>query len=87
MTTTARIACPAALLALAASVAAQVGAEPGDTDGGGYLTPPQEIVGILDAPPTPGVLVSPNRGVIVLTERRSMPPISWQARPLERLAG
>ena len=54
---------------------------------GGYLTPPQEIVDILDAPPTPGVLVSPNRDVVVLTERRSMPPISWQARPLERLAG
>ena len=54
---------------------------------GGYLTPPPEIVDILDAPPTPGVLVSPNRDVIVLTERRSMPPISWQARPLERLAG
>ena len=87
MRTTARIACPAALLALAASVAAQVGAGPSDTDGGGYLTPPQEIVDILDAPPTPGVLVSPNRDVIVLTERRSMPPISWQARPLERLAG
>ncbi len=87
MTTTARIACPAALLALAASVAAQVGAGPGDTDAGGYLTPPREIVDILDAPPTPGVLVSPNRDVIVLTERRSMPPISWQARPLERLAG
>ena len=54
---------------------------------GGYITPPPEIVGILDAPPTPSVLVGPNRDALVLIERRSMPPISWQARPLERLAG
>ena len=71
------------LFALASSVASQSGSKAT----GSYLTPPQEIVDILDAPPTPGVLVSPNRDVIVLTERRSMPPISWQARPLERLAG
>ena len=90
MRTTARIACHAALLALAASAAAQVGAGPGDAPVpgvSGYLSPPREIVDILDAPPTPGVLVSPNRDVVVLTERRAMPPISWQARPLERLAG
>ena len=68
---------------LANAVAAQ--SHPGSP--GGYLTPPQQIVDILDAPPTPSVLVGPNRDVIVLMERRSMPPIAWQARPLERLAG
>ena len=73
------------LLAFTFIDAAAAQSHPGSA--GGYLTPPQEIVDILDAPPTPGVLVSPNRDVIVLTERRSMPPISWQARPLERLAG
>ncbi|MYH23789.1 MAG: S9 family peptidase [Holophagales bacterium] len=74
-------------LLLAAGLAGGAAAQshPGSADG--YLTPPREIVDILDAPPTPGVLVSPNRDIIVLTERRSMPPISWQARPLERLAG
>ena len=77
------IACSLFVLAFIDGAAAQ--SHPGSADG--YLTPPQEIVDILDAPPTPGVLVSPNRDVIVLTERRSMPPISWQARPLERLAG
>ena len=70
-------------LAVAGSVAAQSSA----TAERGYLNPPREIVDILDAPPTPGVLVSPNRDVVVLMERQSMPPISWQARPLERLAG
>ncbi|MCY4559108.1 MAG: hypothetical protein OXF79_22580, partial [Chloroflexi bacterium] len=71
------------LLTLGSSVTAQSSA----TAESGYLNPPREIVDILDAPPTPGVLVSPNRDVVVLMERRSMPPISWQARPLERLAG
>ena len=72
-----------ALLALAGSAAAQSIS----TAAGGYLTPPQEIVDILDAPPTPGVLVGPTRDVFVLVEQRSMPPIGWLARPLERLAG
>ncbi len=72
---------------LAAGLAGAAAAQSHPGFAGGYLTPPQEIVDILDAPPTPGVLVSPDRGVIVLTERRSMPPVSWQARPLERLAG
>ncbi len=71
------------LFALVSSVTAQ----PASTSTRGYLTPPQEIVDILDAPPTPSVLVGPNRDAIVLLESRSMPPISWQARPLERLAG
>ena len=71
------------LLGIATSAAAQSG-PPGHT---GYLSPPQEIVDILDAPPTPSVLVGPSRDVIVLIEQRSMPPIGWLARPLERLAG
>ena len=79
------IAIACSLLAAGLPGAAAAQSHPGSA--GGYLTPPREIVDILDAPPTPGVLVSPNRDVIVLTEQRSMPPISWQARPLERLAG
>ncbi len=71
------------LFALVSSVTAQSAS----TSTGGYLTPPREIVDILDAPPTPSVLVGPKRDVVVLMESRSMPPISWQARPLERLAG
>ncbi|MCE2559317.1 MAG: S9 family peptidase [Acidobacteria bacterium] len=74
---------PIFLLALAGSAAAQSTS----TAASGYLTPPQEIVDILDAPPTPGVLVGPARDVIALIEQRSMPPIGRLARPLERLAG
>ena len=74
-------------LLLAAGLAGAAAAQSHSGSAGGYLTPPQEIVDILDAPPTPSVLVGPNRDVIVLMESRSMPPIAWQARPLERLAG
>ena len=54
---------------------------------GGYKMPPQEIVDILDAPPTPYVSVSPNGEHALLVERESMPPISEMAKPMERLAG
>ena len=83
MTSKLSIAALVGALALASAAAAQ--SHPGSA--GGYLAPPQDIVDILDAPPTPSILVGPNRDIIVLMESRSMPPISWQARPLERLAG
>ena len=57
------------------------------SDAGGYRVPPDAIVEILDAPPTPGVLVGPERDVIVLVESRPMPPVAWLARPMHRLAG
>ena len=57
------------------------------TDTSRYMAPPDAIVEILDAPPTPGVLVGPAQDVIVLVESRSMPPIAWLARPMHRLAG
>src|SRR6266540_5463369 len=41
-----------------------------------YLTPPQPIVDILEAPPIPLAAVSPTRDTIALAERRSMPPIA-----------
>ena len=52
-----------------------------------YLTPPKVIVDILDAPPLPGVTVSPTRDTIALLERTSMPPIRELAQPMLRLAG
>ena len=52
-----------------------------------WLSPPQRIVDILDAPRTPDVLVSPNRDVVALIERRPMPDIAELARPMHRLAG
>ena len=77
----------ALLLSAAIGLAASAGAQSPAPEPTGYLIPPQEIVDILDAPPTPGVLVGPTRDVFVLVEQRSMPPIGWLARPLERLAG
>jgi dipeptidyl aminopeptidase/acylaminoacyl peptidase len=52
-----------------------------------YLTPPQPIVDILEAPPIPLATVSPTRDTIALAERRSMPPIAELAQPMLRLAG
>ena len=62
-------------------------AQPSSPDADGYLLPPERIVEILDAPPTPRVLVGPGRDVAVFIESRSMPPIAWLARPMHRLAG
>jgi dipeptidyl aminopeptidase/acylaminoacyl peptidase len=62
---------------------AQVGADPAPR----YLTPPQVIVDVLDAPPTPGIVVSPTREVIALLPRRSLPAIAELSRPMLRLAG
>ncbi|HSC29362.1 MAG TPA: prolyl oligopeptidase family serine peptidase [Vicinamibacterales bacterium] len=53
----------------------------------GYLTPPKEIVDILDAPPLPSVAVGPARETIALLPRRSMPSIDEVSQPMLRLAG
>ena len=66
---------------------APAGAQSDVTAASGYLSPPQTIVDILDAPPTPTVIVGPTRDVAALVEQRSMPPIGWLARPMHRLAG
>lgn len=52
-----------------------------------YLTPPQEILDILDAPPPPGVSVSPDNEWLLLTESLSMPTIEQLAQPVLGLAG
>jgi dipeptidyl aminopeptidase/acylaminoacyl peptidase len=52
-----------------------------------YQLPPKVIVDILDAPPTPSVIVAPNRQMVALLERRSMPGIAALAEPIHRIAG
>lgn len=52
-----------------------------------YRKPPAEIVKILEAPPTPMVTLNPQRTLMLLIERESMPPISELAKPMLRLAG
>ena len=51
-----------------------------------YQKPPQAIVDIMDAPPLPGVALSPSRDVMALLPRRSMPSIEELARPWLGLA-
>jgi dipeptidyl aminopeptidase/acylaminoacyl peptidase len=55
--------------------------------GSGYLLPPKVIVDILDAAPTPTVVVSPDHKTMALLERRNMPTIAELAQPIYRLAG
>src|SRR5688572_29501385 len=57
------------------------------SDGPTYQQPPQAIVNIMDAPPLPGVAVSPLRDVMALVARRSMPSIAELSRPWLGLAG
>ena len=83
MTLAIRAALPLVLLA----VAVPAGAQPDASDETGYLTPPEVIVDVLDAPPTPAVIVGPTRDAAVFVEQAGMPPIGWLARPMRRLAG
>jgi dipeptidyl aminopeptidase/acylaminoacyl peptidase len=49
--------------------------------------PPQVLADIIDAPPTPGVYLSPDNEWLLLLERPGYPPISEVAQPELRLAG
>ena len=53
----------------------------------GYLTPPKVIADIMDAEPLPSVTLSPDRSVMMLQYRRSMPTIAEVSAPFYRLAG
>lgn len=53
----------------------------------GYRLPPQEIVDVLDAAPTPDVMISPNAEWMLLVERPAMPTIADVTRPWIGLAG
>ncbi len=52
-----------------------------------YQMPPQVLADMIDAPPTPGVAVSPDGDWLVMLERPGLPPISEVAMPELRLAG
>jgi dipeptidyl aminopeptidase/acylaminoacyl peptidase len=53
----------------------------------GYLTPPKVIADIMDAEPLPTVTVSPDRTMLLVAYRRSMPSIAEVAAPFLGLAG
>ena len=52
-----------------------------------YQMPPQVLTDMIDAPPTPVVVVSPDNAWLLLLERPGNPPISEVAAPELRLAG
>ena len=64
-------------VALAATAAAQ----------DGYQMPPDNIVRIAEAPPTPGISVSPDKAHAVLTHRESLIPLAELSRTELRIAG
>jgi dipeptidyl aminopeptidase/acylaminoacyl peptidase len=77
-------------IALAFAAAAAVTAGPRAQSApstSGYQLPPKVIVDILDAAPTPTVTVAPNRQMVALLERKSMPGITALAEPIHRIAG
>ena len=53
----------------------------------GYQMPPEDIVRIAEAPPTPGISVSPDKARVVLTHRESLVPLAELSRPELRIAG
>ena len=53
----------------------------------GYRLPPQEVVDIIDAAPTPSVSWSPDGEWMLLTEWAAMPSIEELSRRMLRLAG
>ena len=77
---------PAVRTALAGLVALSV-LVPGAVAQEAYRLPPQDIVDIVDAPPSPYTSLSPARDTLLLMHREALPPVSELARPMERLAG
>jgi dipeptidyl aminopeptidase/acylaminoacyl peptidase len=52
-----------------------------------YQTPADDIVSIIDAPPTPAVSLGPGRRFLALVHYESHPPVAQLARPYLPLAG
>ena len=52
-----------------------------------YLTPPQDVIDIVDAKPEPSVSLSPDAAWMVYVERNAMPDISDLARRMVGVAG
>jgi len=52
-----------------------------------YQTPANDIVSIIDAPPTPAASLAPGRRFVALVHYESHPPVAHLARPYLALAG
>ena len=55
--------------------------------GSPYRTPPQALVDLVDAPPTPGVTVDPTKEWMLLLKQPNLPPVAELAERELRLAG
>lgn len=86
MKCTKRYLVPAMLALYALPVTAQQTSPPLPTDPV-YRMPSPDLAAIVDAPPTPGVSLSPERDWMLLMHRPSLPPIDELAEPELRLAG
>ncbi len=53
----------------------------------GYRRPPREVVEVVDAPPTPSVVVSPAETHVVIAHRDALPSIAEVSEPMVRVAG
>ena len=56
-------------------------------DAPGYRLPPQEVVDIIDAAPTPPVVFSPQGTTAIYVDQPALPTIEELAQPFEALAG
>jgi dipeptidyl aminopeptidase/acylaminoacyl peptidase len=52
-----------------------------------YKLPPKEVVDIIDAPPTPRVVMNPTRDAMLLIEYKPQPSIALLSQPYYRIAG
>jgi len=76
-------ACLIALLASTAAAAQTPDAKPP----GGYHQAPPAIQTLLEAPVTPGVLVSPDKKTLAILARENLPTIANLSKPILRLGG
>jgi dipeptidyl aminopeptidase/acylaminoacyl peptidase len=58
-----------------------------DPDEDTWLQPPEDVVRIVDTPPTPWVLVSPDAKTLALASAPGLPSLERVAEPFLRLAG
>ena len=52
-----------------------------------YLLPDDDVVAIIDSPPTPAISVSPDGQTVLLVSYEAHPPVSLLARPIRKLGG
>ncbi len=77
----------APVLCLLAAAPRAIRAQAGDAAVMPYMTPPQILVDLIEAPPTPAVAISPDNAWLLIMHRPDLPGIEEIAQPELRLAG